>query len=173
MLTEAQEKFLRTISNDKIVVMKPWNPKTREVAQKLIARIKAADIELEILYMGASALGVAGINDIDIAILCPAKDFTRHLPKLEPILGKPSKISQKNVWWEDGLVIEGYLVEVYMTDPNSPALQEHFKIFEILKDDDKLRTEYQRIKENANGLLYREYQKRKYEFYNRVLGLKA
>ena len=169
MLTKEQEKFLLTIPKDKIAIIKPWNPKIHKAAQKIIARIKAVDPKLEVLYIGASALEIAGINDIDIIIACPYENFSRHLPKLNSIFGKASGITKESIYWENGLLFDGYSVEVCMTDPNSMVFRENLKIFNILKNNKKLRAKYQKLKENANGLSYQEYQKRKYRFYNNVL----
>lgn len=168
MLTEAQERFLKTIPEDKIAQVKPWDPRTHEVARKLKAEIKSVAPEVEVLYTGASALGIPGINDIDICILSPRKDFEKHLPNLEKVLGKPQKVGEENIRWVH-IEIEGFEVDAHMTDPDNEQLQGHLRLVEILKDNPRLLKEYTKIKEQASGLLYREYQRRKYEFYNRVL----
>lgn len=171
MLTETQERYLETIPEDKITVIKPWDPRCVAVANQIIKAIKAAEPDLEILYTGASALGVPGVNDLDFSVLCPRDDFEKHLPNLEKVLGKPQKIGKENVRWE-GLNFEGYEVDVHMTDPKSPDLKEHMRLFEILKNDPERLREYTKLKESSNGIPYREYQRRKYEFYNRVLEIK-
>lgn len=168
MLTESQEKFLQTIPDSKITEIKPWDKKANDTALQLIEKIKVAVPELEIFYGGALALGIAGQNDIDITIKCPLANFEKSLPILENILGKPSKVSKRNIRWEP-IYINGCETEVYMTDPNSPELQEQMRTFEILKNDKELRIAYEKLKQECNGIPYREYQRKKYEFYNKLL----
>ncbi len=170
MLTEAQKKYLETLPTGKIVHIKPWDPKAREVAYRLIQAIKNSDSEVDVIYIGASALGVAGMNDIDFTITSPVYDFHKHIDKLTPVLGPPQKIGKENVRWE-GIGYDGYIVDVHMTDPSNPFLQEHMKLFELLKSNPALLKEYSELKEQCDGLDYKEYQTRKYEFYNRVLGI--
>lgn len=170
MLTEAQERYLKTIPEDKIAVVKSWDPRTQEVAKRLGEQIKSADPEVEVLYTGASTLKIAGINDIDMCILSPPKDFEKHLPNLKKVLGEPSKVGKENVRWEH-INVEGFEVDVHMTDPKNEQLQGHLRLVEILKSNPKLLAKYEKLKLEANGLPYREYQRRKYEFYNKVLGL--
>jgi len=42
-----------------------------------------------------------------------------------------------------------------------------------LKNNPDLLKEYETIKEKAKDLNYKEYQRAKYEFYNRILGIEA
>jgi len=44
-------------------------------------------------------------------------------------------------------------------------------VFNLLKTNANLLKEYEKIKEEAKDLTYKQYQTRKYEFYNRILGL--
>lgn len=171
MLTVAQQNYLKTIPEDKVAVMKPWDPRSQEVAKRLITEIQSADSELEVFYNGASALGLPGVNDIDFILICPKENFNLHLPNLKNVLGDPAKIGEESVKWKP-FQRDSYQVEVYMTGPDSPAFKEHLRLFELLKNDERLKNEYQKLKEEANGLPYREYQRRKYEFYNKVLELK-
>jgi hypothetical protein len=69
MLTPNHEKYLQTISSDKIAVIRPFDPKLQEVAKKIIQRIKNESPDLEVFFGGASALGIAGQNDIDLNVL--------------------------------------------------------------------------------------------------------
>lgn len=168
MLTEAQKKYLETIPEDKAARVKAWDPKTKAVAEKIMERIRAADPNVRIYYTGASALKLPGENDLDFSILCPRADFAETLPKLETVLGKPQKIGKENIRWED-IKVEGYPVDVHLSDINSGIFfKEHLPVFELLKRDRKLWEEYKTLKEQADGLPYREYQRRKYEFYNKI-----
>ncbi len=172
MLTEAQKKYLETIPVNKITEIKPWDPQTKAVALRLVDKIKSVVPMLEIFYSGASALEVAGQNDIDITIKCPINDLKKYLPDLRTVLGEPNKVGKENIRWEP-IYVEGYEAEIHMAGPNSPALQEHIKVFELLKNNSELRRKYEKLKNESNDIPYREYQRRKYEFYNKILRLHA
>jgi len=49
-------------------------------------------------------------------------------------------------------------------------MKRQIRVFEILKNNERLLKEYEELKENMNGKSFREYQKRKYEFYHKILG---
>lgn len=172
MLTKAQEKYLETIPELKIVRIYPWNPKTQVTASKLMHDIKSVAPSLNIFYSGASALGISGVNDLDFTIICPKKDFKKHLPNLIKVLGNPDKIGEENIRWEgENIRRDGFEIDIHMTDPENPALNEHIKLFEILKNNRKFLDEYENLKIKSNGIKFKEYQRQKYQFYNRILKL--
>lgn len=167
MLTEGQERYLKTIPQTAKAEVKPWDSKAAGVAKRLIEDIEKAVPELEVFWSGVLALGISGQNDIDLSILSSSRDFEKHLPKLIPILGEPQKKSDKNILWR--IVMDGYRLDAYLSDKNSGDIKLHKQIFGLLKGDPRLLEEYKNLKENANGSPLREYQRRKYEFYNRIL----
>lgn len=167
MLTEEQEKYLQTIPEDAKVKIQPWNPDTAKIAEELTQTIKQQIPDGEILFMGASALKIAGQNDIDLYALCYSKDFDKYLPHLKRIFGEPTKRGPQSIKW--AMKKGGLDVEFYLTDPSAPSMQEQIKVFELLKSDSELLEEYKQIKESADGIPLREYQRRKYEFYNKIL----
>lgn len=167
MLTDEQEKYLQTIPEEKSVNVYPWDPNTEIIAEKIMQKAKQAATNLEVLFMGASALKIPGQNDIDIYMLCSSQDFDEHLLKLKEVFGEPIKTSPTSIKWE--MDIEGFSVELYLTDPGTPQMHEQIRVYELLKDNPRLLEEYKQIKESANGMSMREYQRRKYEFYNRIL----
>ena len=170
MLTENQEKYLLKIPTYKIVRIVPYDPKISGIVQEIKNKIANAGINLEVKFMGASALQISGQGDIDLYIFCPEKDFQIYVPKLEEIFG-PKVQGISIIKWQ--LEKGGHEVEMYLTDPNTPSMQEQTKVFEILKNDPLLLEEYEEIKSSANGESFREYMKRKYEFFNRILGVSS
>ncbi len=169
MLTADQEKYLFTIPEDKIADIKAFDAKVRIVAEDIIKEIERDVPGLEIFFGGASALGIAGQNDIDINLLGNPDEYEKFTPSLIGLFGEPAKTSPTLVKWE--LVRGGFDVELYLTDRNSPVLQEQIKTFEILHSNPELKNEYEKIKISANGLSFREYMKRKYEFFNKILNI--
>lgn len=163
MLTKDEKNYLAKIPNDKIVSIRPFDPKARKVGDGIVRRIKKEFPKLNILFMGATALGIAGQNDIDIYVLSSQQDFNRYLPTLERIYGKPKHIHKTFIEWK--FDEDSFDVDLYLTEP--PERQ--IKVFEILKSDKKLLKEYEDLKLGFNGKSFRDYQKTKYEFYSRIL----
>lgn len=166
MLSPGEEDFLSKIPGDKIVTVKPYDEKIAWVAEEIIGKIKRALPELEVRFMGASALGISGQGDIDIYIFSSPEDFDKHLSELEEIFG-PKVPSISIIKW--AFLKEGHEVEIYLTDPTSEAMKKQIKIFEILQKDVALRDGYERLKESMSGKPFGEYQRKKYEFYHRIL----
>jgi GrpB-like predicted nucleotidyltransferase (UPF0157 family) len=167
MLSENQERYLATISDSETVVIQPWNPKTELVAKKLMDDIQSAVPDLEVFHTGAAALKISGKNDLDFSILGVPKDFDNYLPALIKVLGEPQKRGRENVRWE--ITRDGFPVDVHLTNKDSLGWKEHRKVFELLRDDPRLLEEYRILKERSNGVSLREYQRRKYAFYNKIV----
>lgn len=49
-------------------------------------------------------------------------------------------------------------------------MKEQIELFHIFKEKPDLLKEYEQIKLASNGIAFREYMRRKYEFFNKVLG---
>src|SRR3989344_7193532 len=154
MLTENQEKYLLKISEDKKVKIVPYDPKAKEVVVDIKNKIAKGGIDLEVAHMGASALEISGQGDIDLYILCKEEDFNMYAPRLEKLFGlKVSGISSYK--WQ--LHINGFEIEMYLTDPKTPSMKEQIDVFEKLKNNKELLKEYELIKSSANNLSFREY----------------
>jgi len=60
---------------------------------------------------------------------------------------------------------------VWLTDPTTETTKAQIQVFNMLKNNPELLKEYEKIKEDAKDLTYKEYQTRKYEFFNRIIGI--
>lgn len=167
MLTTDEKKYLEKISKTKKVRLYPYDPKVKVIAEKYISQIKKAMPEPKIYWIGASALGIFGQKDIDINILCSPKEFDKYLPKLKKILSQPKSTSKHFIEWN--FKDTEYDVEIYLTNPESQSLQRQIKVFELLKSNKKLLKEYETLKNDFDGQSYHDYQKAKYEFYNKII----
>lgn len=165
-LSEGEEKYIQTIPEDRIVVIKPYNKRQREIADEIIAKVKNKFPKLDIYMIGASALEISGQGDLDIQILAILQEFSKYLPTLIEFFGEPKSQKPTSVRWE--FEMEGYQVELYLATPEK-TVKKQFAVFEKLRDNRDLRLEYEQLKENFNGKSVREYQRRKYEFYHRIL----
>lgn len=167
MITEGQKYYLDS-RPDKIVIIKPFDPRVKLTGDELVKELKSMLRNVRVHFGGAAALGLSGQNDIDISILTIPKEYDKHRTIIEKRFGKPSRIT-KSIRWE--LQREGFDVELYLTDKNSITIHDQIKVFEILSVNKELRDEYEKIKMPLGEQDYKTYMRKKYEFYNRILGL--
>lgn len=168
MLTQDEEKFLATIPEDKLIEIRPYDPQIKKVVDQLISEVKLIIPEADIHFMGASALELAGQNDIDLYLFSSPEQIAIFRDKLIPLFGKPS-LDKSFVEWD--FLRDGFNVEFYITDPNTESMQRQIKVFNLLSSHEEFRDEYETMKLKYNGRSFREYQRLKYEFYNRILSL--
>lgn len=151
------------------MVVKPFNPKGLEVANQIIAEIKAVEPNLEVVCIGSLPLKIAGQEDIDINAFCVKSEQEKHIENFKRLYGEPGRVGKSSICW--GFVREGFSVDVWLTDPTSETTKAQLQVFNILKDNPELLKEYEEIKLSSKDLPYKQYQAKKYEFYNRILGL--
>ena len=78
MLTQNQINSLAKVSDDKKVLVKPFNPLGLEIADHVMANIKAVEPDLEMAHMGSVALEIVGQEDIDINVFCIKEEQAKH-----------------------------------------------------------------------------------------------
>ena len=169
MLTEGQIKYLATIPDDQRMTVKPFNPKGLELVDRIIADIKSAEPDLEVVCLGSLPLKIAGQEDIDISVFCIKEEQPKHLDNFKKLFGEPTRKGTNSIGWD--FQKEGFSVSVWLPDPTVETTRAQVKVFNMLKNNPELLKEYEEIKLSAKGLTYKEYQIRKYEFYNKILGL--
>ena len=171
MLTQKQQDYLDTTPDYRIAHVVPFNPASKKVAEDIIKEIESALPSLKVTYLGSSKLGIVGENDIDLNILA-GDNYEKAIPVLTKLFGEPAKVKpeKKIIQWQ--FAKNGFPVEVHFTDALTPSLREQMETQSILENDEKLLKEYEQLKIQASGLPFKEYQKRKYEFWNRILGIK-
>lgn len=169
MLTEGQKNYLAKVPNDQKVEVKPFNPRGLEVASLIIAEINMIEPDLEVICIGSLPLKIAGQEDIDINAYCPKKDQEQHLDNFRKLYGEPYRTGRASVCWS--FTRDGFSVDVWLTDPNAETTKRQLKVFNLLKENQVLLKEYEQIKLSSGHLPYKEYQTKKYEFFNRILGL--
>ena len=170
MLTPNQEGYLTTIPTGKIAHIHPFDPAVQIVAQEIIGEIADLCPIAPVYYIGSSKLGIAGENDIDLTVL-GEEGFEGCLDVLERNYGTPvvRNLAQKYAKWE--FVRGGFPVELHLGGFMDANLQEQIDSCLILEESPELRAEYESLKWECDGLPWREYLRRKYEFWNRILGI--
>lgn len=154
---------------EKIFHLQQWTPEILEAAHSLISKIHTATPELEILFMGAAALGLPGKNDIDVDILCRKADINSYTKKLLPILGVAKEVNDNLAVWN--FKYQGFDIDAILSDPTTSHVPKQQRVFEKLKESPDLLNEYRELKVACNGLSYATYEKRKKLFFTeRVLG---
>src|SRR3989344_3041333 len=170
MLTEGEIKYLATIPDDQKMVVKPFNLKGLYIANRIIADIKALEPDLEVICLGSLPLKIAGQEDIDINAFCVREEQPKHLDNFKKLFGEPTRKGTNSIGWN--FQRDGFMVDVWLTDPTAETTKAQVKVFNILKGSPELLKEYEQIKLEAKDLPYKQYQIKKYEFYHRILELK-
>ena len=166
MLTKDEKDYLEKIPADEKVVVRPYDSLTTEIAGEFIAMIKSVDPKLEVAHLGASALEISGQGDIDLSVLCPISEFHANKEKLSKVLGH-NVAGVDTIEWQ--FKRNEHEVSIYLADPTESSTARQLKVHEILKNHPNLLKQYEQLKGKAASLSYREYQRKKYEFYNEIL----
>ncbi|MEN9405645.1 MAG: hypothetical protein RLY47_604 [Candidatus Parcubacteria bacterium] len=167
MIKESQETYLSTLPDGKMIEVKPFDPRAREVADEILAQLREALPDAELHFLGAVALGISGQNDIDITILSAPTEFDEYRSTIEKLYGAPVRVT-KSVKWQ--FQKEGFNVELYMTDKDAESAKDQRRVFEILSENKELRDAYEQVKLPYGPIDFKEYMRKKYAFFNEILG---
>lgn len=167
MLTKEERDYLSKIDPRRKVSIHPYDPKGKTLGEAIVKQIEKHFPDLKVLFMGSVALRISGQKDIDIYALADPKDFDKYLPIFEKLFGKVDKQGKyvKKTFIEWKFIKDGYEIEVYLTEPPERQIQ----VYEVLKSNKKLLKKYEDLKSSFDGKSYKDYQKAKYEFYNKIL----
>lgn len=168
-LTEWQKEHLASYPDDRMVILRPWDSKGLEKANQIVAEIKRIEPNLEIMLVGSIPLKISGQKDIDLVVYCRKAEQSKHISNFKSLFGEPTRIGKNNSSFVWDFQRDGFKVSVWLADPTVETVKKHVKIFNILNTHPDLLKEYEDIKEKTKNFSYKEYQRRKYEFYNRIL----
>jgi hypothetical protein len=148
-----------------------WTPALKHAGDELVANIRDVAPELDVLFMGAAALGIPGKNDLDIDILCGADNIKHYSDILKPVLGTPQKLSDEMAVWS--YMRNGIEIDCILSDPTKPDshVPKQKKVFEKLKASSELRERYEKLKYECDGLPYEQYEVQKKAFLQEVEAL--
>lgn len=167
ILSDDEENYIDKIPNNKIVTIYSFDNQITKIVHKIITSIKEIYSDLEIRHMGASALEISGQNDMDIYAFSNPKDFEKYITGLIKLFGKPLHIHETFIEWK--FTKSGFDIEFYLTSKDSETMKRQIEVFEILSNNKSLLVEYEKLKEGMNGKSFKEYQRKKYEFYHKIL----
>jgi GrpB-like predicted nucleotidyltransferase (UPF0157 family) len=145
-----------------------WTPALKQAGDELVAKIHDVAPGLEVLFMGAAALGLPGKNDLDLDILCEANNIKRYSDALKPVFGAPQKLNDEMAVWS--YMQNGIEIDCILSDPKRPNshVPKQKKVFEKLKANSDLRERYKKLKYECDGLPYEQYEAQKKAFFQEI-----
>lgn len=167
MLTKTQKEYLANLPAEKarkLISIKSYDPKIGLLAKNIIRNIKRTIPKVKVRFMGASAFGIAGLNDIDIYIFCSSNQKKEYMKRLSRIFSVKINEKDKWKWTEDNINIS-----VKVTDPNERKRKEYFLIHKLFKTNKDLLKKYEDLKISMNGRSYKEYSVAKMDFLTRIV----
>ena len=155
-----------TFSTKKKVAINNYDPKSTEIGNKYVTEIKEKFPELDTHLIGSAGFELAGRGDVDIISGCPIEQLSMYKESFTALFGKPIAIKHNFAEWN--FFIDNREVEITLIDKNSSQFLMQISQFCKIKNDAKLLAEYKELKNSANQISMREYQRRKIGFFNKV-----
>ncbi|OHA58572.1 MAG: hypothetical protein A2571_02270 [Candidatus Vogelbacteria bacterium RIFOXYD1_FULL_44_32] len=167
MITPEQEAWINTLS-DRTISIFPYDPKAEElfkVVSDKIHDLLGEDVLVE--HSGSTIFGIAGQDEIDVAVVASKAQFADYIPKLETIFGPVRSSYPDRARFE--VKEAGKKIDLKIVDVDHPNYREG-KIFEDYLKTHPADLEYYKVfKEESDGLTLKEYYRRKIEFTNEIL----
>ncbi len=164
MLTQDQENYLNTLPTDVFISITPPNPRCKEIAQELIATARSRYPDIEARFLGAAALGISGVNDVDLDFMVSPLAFPAYLETFKELFGEPRDTSADSAVWT--FFIEGIEIDMWLSNPDSESSIDQWKKHQLLAGSTDLIKQYEEIKLACNGKSYQEYVRAKYQFFD-------
>jgi hypothetical protein len=149
------------------VHIEKFNPVALKVAKSVINRLYSQLPGVRIHFIGSVALGLSGMKDIDILVEADPVKFSLYVPRLTELFGQPEKYKNQFIEWK--ICKQGFIVEILVIDSKSRMFKLQMEVFKKLQKSKRKRDAYNKIKLEADGISYREYQRQKIDFYRRTL----
>ncbi|MBU4561766.1 GrpB family protein [bacterium] len=169
MLTKDQEKWINSLTSktNKIKIV-PYDPKTKEVFEKIKKEIQMALGEVDVFHHGATGMGISGQGEVDCFIPISENLFNEYLKKMIKHFGSAGSFyplrRARFVKYIDEIKIEMFIINEKSFDwVNS------LKFEDYLKNHVEALEAYKKLKEDCEGLSVSEYYRRKTEFINDIL----
>lgn len=165
MLLKEQQIALDEIPEDVVTHIHSFDERAREVATRLVEDLKIALPRAEVLHMGATKIGIAGENDIDIGVISLA-DFESAKQTITSFFGEPVQFDSvaRFARWTGSR--SSRAVDVFLSSEITPRIQEFIDTQRVLEARGDLRSAFERLKFSFDGKSMREYTKSKFEFFN-------
>lgn len=169
MLTKEDINWLKRLSNSTRVKIIPYNPKVKDVFEKLKKEILAIlGKNVKVLHLGATGFSISGLGEIDLVIPTSLDNFSEFIEKLKKVYGEPASFSPNNrVRFNHK--IDDINVEIVIVNQNSEGWRRNLAFDKYLKTHPKELESYRKLKEDCNGIGIKKYYRRKIKFINDIL----
>jgi hypothetical protein len=151
------------------IQVRPYEPKSAQIAQKVIRNIRKVSPDMPIQFVGSASMGISAIsNDIDFLVSCKnAQERSMFTMKLSALYGAPVVFNNRFVKWE--IMIHSYKVEIILAYPWGRMYKNLIRAYNALSKNKHALNQYEKFKEAAHGMSFREYQKNKLDFFNNII----
>lgn len=173
MLTQKQKHWLNHLSNEKKVLIVPFDPTSEDKFQKIKSRVlKVLGKNADVQHRGSSNLKVMGQDEIDVYIPVPPSDFDILIPRLSKEFGEPrSTYPLERVRFST--FVNNKHIDLFLINKEHNDWINGLKFEEYLKAHPKSLEDYSKLKADCNGLSVQEYYTRKNIFINEILAKAA
>ena len=169
MVTIEQSKWINHLSDEKKIVIKPYDPSCIKKFERIKSNIQNFLREdIEIRHCGATSLGISGQDEIDVYIPVIKKKFNNYIPKLTQLFGEPRSyypLERARFTTE----VDKKHVDVFLINSEDKGWINSVKFENYLRNNPESLKRYKKLKEDGDGLSVREYYRRKIEFINEIL----
>ena len=168
MLTPKQEQWIETLSSDRTISIVPYDPRTEELFERVKNKIQGVlGSDINVWHVGASSLRISGQDEIDVQVPVEIEKFPACISLLETIFGKVRKIYPTRARFE--VREDGKKIDFALVDANNEDWLNHVKFQNYMKSYPLELERYRILKEELNGMIVKEYYRRKTEFINEIL----
>jgi len=149
------------------IAIEPYNPQAARAGRRLQARLKKIT-GLPVHFFGSVALGIPGRGDLDISVVCPSGRFAQIESLLTGFFGPPAHTQPQLTKWE--ITYSRLPVDLNLVEAKSREFKGQLEIFSLLRTHPHILKQYAALKYTFNHLTHWEYEIRRKDFFNRILG---
>lgn len=158
--------FLQLASKEPVSFQK-YDHKAYRTGKTLERQIQQFCKLNDTLFMGSTALGIGGQNDIDLYVFTKPEGMRIRMFELQHLFGTPTKVRGSFIEWE--FKENGFPVELVLADPDYGTFREQVEIYHILRLNTGLNREYEDLKRVLDGAPKKAYQRAKMLFFMKIL----
>jgi len=158
-------EYFEKFSNNPVEI-KPFNPKSKDIARKYIEIIQKLLLgyEVQIVHRGSTAFGISGKGDVEIGVYPNTEKWNLVIDKLKTLLGEPNNIEDDYVRFNTES--EGFEIEIILQKGETARVD--VALTEYMMNHTKLLKEYENVK-SEYSYSKREYQIQKDRFLRKVI----
>lgn len=168
MITKSQQKWLDHLRTDDEIIIKPYDPKSPEIFEKVKKQIVVTLGKVKVEHRGASYLKISGQDEIDVYVPVSPKGFDKTVAKMEKTFDLPKSLYPA-VRARFPIAGYGKRVDVFVINEQDDGWVDSEIFTNWLLAHPKTLDEYKELKEKGIGLSTKEYYTKKIEFINKVL----